>query len=337
MSEQVARPYEYWSERYNIKQLINQLERLGCRDWIAPLLEQYRLFCHNQLNGKTAEEVAALECLLQHQPQTIQLSDALLKFGEREELDDHSRAVLRQHLKNLSPWRKGPFSVFGITIDAEWRGNLKWDRVAPILGPLEGKTVLDVGCGNGYYALRMFEAGADFVLGIDGNPLCTSQFLPFGCWLSKAVWVLPARLEAMPEKAGFDQVLAMGTLAHQRNPLKHLSQLAAKLAKGGRLLIETLIIDDLYGHSLIPQTRYANMRNIWVLPSAKKLEQWLEASGFTQIEFLSSIQTDPEEQRSTEWMNFYSLTEALNPKNPNLTVEGYPAPLRAIFTARRPN
>ena len=43
--------------------------------------------------------------------------------------------------------------------------------------------------------------------------------------------------------------------------------------------------------------------------------------------------TSIEEQRSTDWMRFHSLPEFLDPEDPTKTIEGYPAPKRAIITA----
>ena len=40
-----------------------------------------------------------------------------------------------------------------------------------------------------------------------------------------------------------------------------------------------------------------------------------------------------QEQRRTEWMRFHSLADFLDPENPTLTVEGLPAPRRAIVIA----
>ena len=47
----------------------------------------------------------------------------------------------------------------------------------PVFFPLQGKRVLDVGCGNGYYLWRMRGAGARGVIGIDPNWLFFCQFL----------------------------------------------------------------------------------------------------------------------------------------------------------------
>jgi len=45
--------------------------------------------------------------------------------------------------------------------------------------------------------------------------------------------------------------------------------------------------------------------------------------------------TTTQEQRRTPWMRFESLADFLDPADPRLTREGYPAPLRAVFMARR--
>ena len=94
--------------------------------------------------------------------------------GLRSASDDAERRAL---LMRLAPWRKGPFDIGGVHIDAEWRSDLKWQRVEGAIESLAGRRVLDVGCGNGYYALRMADAGADAVLGIDPTLLYVMQFL----------------------------------------------------------------------------------------------------------------------------------------------------------------
>ncbi|MEW8068099.1 MAG: DUF1698 domain-containing protein, partial [Candidatus Thiodiazotropha endolucinida] len=45
--------------------------------------------------------------------------------------------------------------------------------------------------------------------------------------------------------------------------------------------------------------------------------------------------TTIEEQRATEWMRFESLADYLDPADRSLTIEGYPAPRRAVFVARQ--
>ena len=46
-------------------------------------------------------------------------------------------------------------------------------------------------------------------------------------------------------------------------------------------------------------------------------------------------QTSVGEQRSTEWMTRMSLSEFLNKDDVNTTVEGHPAPVRAVVIASK--
>jgi tRNA (mo5U34)-methyltransferase len=77
------------------------------------------------------------------------------------------------------------------------------------------------------------------------------------------------------------------------------------------------------------------MKNVWFLPTCALLERMLHRCGFDRVEVVDVTQTTVEEQRQTEWMTFDSLDSFLDVDDPNRTVEGYPAPLRAIVLARR--
>jgi tRNA (mo5U34)-methyltransferase len=109
-----------------------------------------------------------------------------------------------------------------------------------------------------------------------------------------------------------------------------------KLALGGQLVLETLVIegDD---HALLePNGRYARMGNVWKLPSAGLTARWLNQAGFSKVEIVDVSVTSLEEQRRTPWMTFHSLKEFLDPNDATRTIEGLPAPCRAILTAHRP-
>lgn len=249
-----------------------------------------------------------------------------------------SDAKNRELLLQLAPWRKGPFDVGGVHIDAEWRSDLKWQRLEGAIAPLRGRRVLDVGCGNGYYALRMADAGAGAVLGIDPTLLYVMQFLAVTAHLPpRPVTVLPLRLHELPEACRtFDTTFSMGVLYHQRSPLDHLQQLRATLRRGGQLVLETIFIPGEKSRAWTPPDRYARMKNVWLLPTLAELTTWLRRSGFRDVEIVDTAVTTSEEQRSTEWMRFESLAEALDPQDPGRTVEGWPAPRRVITTATAP-
>lgn len=252
--------------------------------------------------------------------------------------EPEQRERLESLLRGLHPWRKGPFRLFGIHIDTEWRSDLKWDRLAAALTPLSGRTVLDVGCGSGYHAWRMLGAGAARVIGIDPTLLSVAQFLAVKHFLgAQPVDVLPIGIDEVPPNLRvFDTVFSMGVLYHRRSPLDHLLELKGCLRQGGELVLETLVIEGGPGEVLVPEDRYAQMRNVWFIPSCLTLESWLKRCGYRNIRLVDVSRTTSEEQRSTDWMRFQSLADFLDPVDSLRTIEGLPAPRRAIFLAESP-
>ena len=257
--------------------------------------------------------------------------------GDTVALSDDERGVLTRLLKELCPWRKGPIQMHGIHIDTEWRSDFKWKRVAPHISPLRGRVVLDVGCGNGYHCFRMAADGATAVLGVDPFMLSNMQFWAMTLLTSqKNVCVLPIGVDDVPMQECFHTVFSMGLLYHRKSPIDHLFQLKGVLKPGGEVVLETLVIEGENGEVLVPKDRYAMMRNVWFVPSIKSLEAWMRRVGFKDVRVVDVTKTTFDEQRKTEWMTFDSLADFLDPNNPNLTKEGYPAPLRATFIGRKP-
>ena len=271
-------------------------------------------------------------------PNKIDFNSDTVIIGSNEEIDNNSKELLYSNLKQLMPWRKGPFNLFGNFIDSEWRSNLKWDRLKNAISPLDGKSVLDIGSGNGYYGWRMLGQNAETVIGIDPYLLSVIQFFVFKNYIpGKPFWVLPFGIETLPNNiSSFDTVFSMGIFYHRRSPFDHLIKLKTFLREGGELVLETLIIDGKDGEVLVPHDRYAKMRNVWFIPSAITIESWLKRSGYTNIRLIDITKTTETEQRKTEWMDYESLDSFLNKKNHDLTIEGYPAPKRAIFIANSP-
>jgi tRNA (mo5U34)-methyltransferase len=259
-----------------------------------------------------------------------------VRIGHAGDLDAERTARLREGLLALAPWRKGPFSLFGVEVDAEWRSDLKWDRLAAAVD-FAGARVLDVGCGNGYYAFRMLGAGARRVIGVDPTLLHGAQFAACARFLDepRIDW-LPLPGEALPGGGGFDVVCSLGVLYHRRSPIDHLAELKAHLDPGGTLAVESIVVPGDAGTVLCPPGRYARMRNVWFLPSAALMVRWLERLGLADVRIADESPTTTAEQRPTDFMRFESLAHTLDPDDPLRTVEGHPAPRRALVVARRP-
>jgi len=304
--------------------------------WLEVLPAQISEWQRENLHGHFRDWYKSLEYLPLLEPQKLDLLHSVT--ADRDDISDRHRQGIEKLLRNLMPWRKGPYFLYGTHINTEWRSDWKWERVLPHISPLAGRTVLDVGCGSGYHMWRMIGAGAHLVVGIDPMQLFLVQFEAVRKLLNddRRAHMLPLGIEQLPALQAFDTVFSMGVLYHRRSPLDHLLQLKNQLVSGGELVLETLVIEGDVNQVLVPGERYAQMRNVFSIPSAEALKSWLEKSGFVDVRIVDFALTTTEEQRRTDWMTSESLAEFLDPDDPSKTVEGYPAPLRAVLVATKP-
>lgn len=290
-------------------------------------------------HGDLPDWLTALAGLPAIESGAVRLDGPCVSAAPQAALDAATRQALRAGLEALHPWRKGPFCLHGVRIDAEWRSDWKWARLAGAVAPLAGRLVLDVGCGNGYYGYRMLGAGAALVVGIDPTLRFVLQFLAVNHYLREdRLAVLPAADTDLPALGvgPFDSVMSMGVLYHRRDAAAHLARLRRALRPGGQLVLETLVLAGEPRGVLHPRTRYARMRNVHAVPGVDVLTDWLAAAGFRRIEVVDITRTTTDEQRSTDWMRFESLAQCLDSAEPARTIEGYPAPTRAVLLAERP-
>jgi tRNA (mo5U34)-methyltransferase len=315
--------------------LIPALEQLGAAQWAKALPARLQQIFAGETHGDFQRWQAVVHALPQLSPGSVDLLDAV-RIGDNDQLEEALRLDLQERLQLLHPWRKGPYNLYGVEIDTEWRSDWKWERLQHEIAPLHNRAVLDVGCGNGYHCWRMLGAGARLVIGIDPTLLSVMQFQAVKKLYAQQVevYVLPLGIEDVPpELKLFDTVFSMGVLYHRRSPLDHLLELKACLRPGGELILETLVVAGGVDTVLMPAQRYAQMRNVWFLPSCDVLQLWLSRCGFKNIRLVNVAKTTVEEQRSTEWMRFHSLRDFLDPNDADLTCEGLPAPVRAVFIA----
>jgi len=307
--------------------------------WLASLPAQLERAGQDNSHGRQPEWQAALAQLPPLQASGTDFNGSAVRVGTAVDADETARAQLLVSLQALIPWRKGPYDLFGISVDTEWRSDWKWERVFPHLSPLDGRLVLDVGCGSGYHLWRMLGAGAQAVIGIDPTLLFIMQFQLVKRYAGNhPVWMLPLKSEDLPDlrQKGFDTVFSMGVLYHRRDPLGHLQELRRALRAGGELVLETLVVEGDVHTALMPHDRYAKMRNVWFIPSVAMLSLWLKRLGFTTIKVVDVTATSVGEQRCTAWSKGESLADFLDPHDARRTLEGYPAPLRATLIASTP-
>ena len=257
-------------------------------------------------------------------------------IGRASDAPKTVRSKVEAQLQKFIPWRKGPFNLFGIRIDSEWRGELKWQRMVDEISPLNGRNVLDVGSGNGYFGYRMIEAGASSVIGLEPHLAYVAQawvlshFAP-----SINNFILPIPLSKLPNPCRyFDTVFSMGVLYHRRSPIDHIFELRQALKPGGELVLETIYVDGPEGYCLTPKETYARMRNIWFLPTILTIKNWLSRAAFSDVQIIDESPTTVLEQRATTWMPYASLQDGLHDRDSNITREGYPAQRRVVITAR---
>lgn len=261
-----------------------------------------------------------------------------ISIGKLKELPPEYQNQLPHILKAFIPWRKGPFEVFETLIDSEWKSDLKWDRVLPVLETLEGKRVADIGCNNGYYMFRMAAHKPDLVIGFDPTARYwyTFQFLQRFAQIDCLHFELLGIEHIHYFPSFFDTVFCMGILYHHPDPIGMLRKVWDAMKPGGQLIVESSGIPGKESIALFPEKRYAKVPGTWFVPTQSCLVHWLQRAGFREVEPFFEKKLTIEEQRRTFWAPYESLEDFLDPVDSSLTVEGYPAPWRFYIQARKP-
>lgn len=317
------------------KQFYQDIALSPLSHWLETLPAHLATWHKEALHGDFKKWCKLVEQLPETKPTGIDFSNQV-QIGLASDITEYQSKQITGLLKQFMPWRKGPFNIHDIHIDTEWRSDWKWDRVSPHITSLNGKQVLDVGCGSGYHMWRMLADEPDMVVGIDPTQLFLIQFQAIKHFAPNyPIHLLPLGIEQMPKLQAFDTVFSMGVLYHRKSPFEFLQQLKDQLKKGGELVLETLVVNGDENTVLVPGERYAQMRNVWFIPSVAALTHWMQRVGFKDVRMVNLDQTSLEEQRKTQWMTSHSLEDFLDPLDSSKTIEGYYAPLRATLIATK--
>jgi tRNA (mo5U34)-methyltransferase len=247
------------------------------------------------------------------------------------------REEVRTALEALKPWRKGPFRFDHLKLDAEWRSDWKWQRVERVMPGLKGKRICDVGANNGYYLFRMLGHEPEFAVGVDPTGLYVAQFQLLHALAGRPPIALePVGVEELDFMVDtFDVIFLMGILYHQSDPLNALRICSRSLRKGGRIVLETIVVPGEKPIAWFAESKYAGARGFYFLPTEPCLEQWVIRSNLKVETRTEPIPTTPEEQRRTGFRDGESLAAGLDEVDPSRTVEGYPAPQRVVWILKR--
>ena len=257
-------------------------------------------------------------------------------IGLENAIDTKSKAQVEDLLEDLKPWRKGPWNIFGVNVDSEWRSDWKWERILKHMPKLKGKVICDVGCGNGYFLYRMLNEKPEFLIGLDPNLHAWLEYQVFQHFTKiknlKFELLRGEHMDLFPQT--FDVVFCLGVLYHTPDPVGMLRKINSSLKSKGEIVVDCQGIEGEEDIALFPKKKYANMKGVYFLPTISTLKHWLTRSGFINIKVFFAEPLSTEEQRRTEWADVRSLKEALS-EDQMQTIEGYSRPLRYYLKARR--
>ena len=277
------------------------------------------------------------QTLSQFKANKLEFAKDVVSIGSSEEITKKEQDKIQKNLRAFMPWRKGPFSVFGIDIDAEWRSEKKWQRLAPELPNLKNKVVADIGCNNGYYMFRMVPYQPKIVIGFEPSVqhyYCFQSLRDMAGLTNFHIDLLGVEHIGLFSET-FDVIFLLGIIYHRVSPIDVLKDILTALKPGGTLVLESQAIPGEDPIALFPEKTYAKVPGTYFVPTGKCLVNWMQRAGFHNTRLFHSHPMSSTEQRKTEWMTFESFSDFINPQDSSLTVEGYPAPFRVFLSGTK--
>jgi tRNA (mo5U34)-methyltransferase len=220
-----------------------------------------------------------------------------------------SQHEIRRRVEALGPWFHNLDLNGVLTAPGHFLGdypNVKWRRFASAVpARLDGKSVLDIGCNAGFYAMEMKRRGASRVLGLDtaDDYLAQARFAAQVNGLDIEFRKMSVYdIGSLGER--FDLVVFMGVLYHLRHPLLALDLIQEHVA-ADLLLFQSMQrgsehVDRLdrdydfwsveqfdwagYPKMHFVEHRYAADPTNWWIPNRACVEAMLRSAGFVIVE-----------------------------------------------------
>ena len=218
-------------------------------------------------------------------------------------------AAIQQRIAELGDWFQNMNLGGVMTAPNHFLGDypaVKWRHIAgAIPADLRGKTVLDIGCNAGFYAIEMKRRGADRVLGIDFDERYLAQARFAAATLGLEIEFRPLSVYDVAQLGEkFDVVIFMGVLYHLRHPLLALDLIREHAAKDllvfqslrrGSTAVSPVAEDydiqatDIFERPDFPrlsfiENRYAGDPTNWWIPNRACVEAMLRSAGFSLLD-----------------------------------------------------
>jgi tRNA (mo5U34)-methyltransferase len=218
----------------------------------------------------------------------------------------NARSDTARRVQELGPWfqnmkiggiETAPDHLLGNYPQTKWKG---FEHVLP--DDLQGRSVLEIGCNAGFYAIEMKRRGAGEVVAIDHDARYLAQARLAAREFEQEIdFRTMSVYEIAQLRRRFDLVLFMGVFYHLRHPLLALDLIHEHVADD-LLLFQSLSrgsgsaepvaedqpisewdVFDRYDFPKLHfiENRYAGDPTNWFIPNTAAMESMLRSSGFT--------------------------------------------------------